>query len=79
MAEKLRYLGVGPKVLKRQRNNVRNEIKVPEKRMAMATPKSFANVVAGTEFGISEDVVRVRVGKYEIGERLGQLDSCLVG
>ena len=62
MAEKLRSLGVGPKVSKRQRNNVWKEIKVPEKRLAMATPKSFANVVAGTEFGTSEDVVRVRVG-----------------
>ena len=47
--------------------------------MALATPKSFANVVAGTGFRISEDVVRVRVGKDEIEERLGQLDSCLMG
>ena len=41
MAEKLQSLEVGPKVSKRQRNNVRKEIKVPEKRMTMATPKSF--------------------------------------
>ena len=42
MAKKLRSLGVGPKVSVWQRNNVRKEIKVPEKRLAMATPKSFA-------------------------------------
>ena len=35
--------------------------------------------MARTEFGTSEDVVRVRVGKDEIEERLGQLDSCLAG
>ena len=79
MTEKLRSLGVGPKVPEWQRNNVRKETKVQEKRMALATPKSFANVVARTEFRISENVVKVRVGKDEIEERLGQLDSCLVG
>ena len=78
MAEKLRSLGVGPKILVRQKN-VRKEIKVPEKRLAMATPKSFAKAVAGTGFGTSEEVVRVRVRKDEIVERLGQLESCLVG
>ena len=79
MAEKLRSLGVGPKVSEWQRNNVRKEIKVLEKRLATVTPNSFANVVARTGFGTSEEVVRVRVGKDEIVERLGQLDSCLVG
>ena len=77
MAEKLRSLGVGPKISERQRNNVRKEIKAPEKRLAMNTPKSYANVVARIEFGTSEEVVRVRVGKDEFKERLGQLDSCL--
>ena len=66
MAEKLRYLGVGPKVLERKRKKDRKETKIPEKRMALATPKSFANVVAGTGIRISEDVVRVRAGKDEI-------------
>ena len=70
---------MGPKVPERKRNNDRKKIKVLEKRMALATPKSFANVVAGTRIRISEDVVRIRVGKDEIEERLGQLDSCLVG
>ena len=70
---------MGSKVPERKRNNDRKEIKVLEKRMALATLKSFANVVAGTGIRISEDVVRVRVGKDEIEERLGQLDSCLVG
>ena len=79
MAEKLRSLGVGTKVPKWKRNNDRKEAKVPEERMALATPKSFANVVVGIGFRISEDVVKVRVGKDEIEERLGQLDSCLVG
>ena len=45
----------------------------------MNTPKSYANVVAGIEFETSEELVRVRVGKDEFEERLGQLDSCLVG
>ena len=79
MVEKFQSLGVGTKVPEWKRNNDRKETKVPEKRMTLATPKSFANVVAGTGFRISEDVVRVRVGKDEIKERLGQLDSCLVG
>ena len=79
MAEKLRSLELGPKESERKRNNDRKEPKVPEKRMALAIPKSFANVVARTEIRISEDVVRVRVGKNEIEERLGQLDPCLVG
>ena len=79
MAEKLRSLGVGPKRLERQKTNVRKEIKVPEKRLVMDTPKSFVKAVAGTGFGISEEVVRVRVGKDETVERLGQLESCLVG
>ena len=79
MAKKLRFLGVGPKSLERQKNNVRKEIKVSEKRLVMDTPKSFTKAVAGTGFGISEEVVRVRVGKDETVERLGQLESCLVG
>ena len=48
MVEKLRSLGVDTKVPEWKRNNDRKETKVPEKRMALATPKSFANVVAGT-------------------------------
>ena len=78
MAEKLRSLGVGPKRLERQKINVREEIKVPEKRL-MDTPKSFAKAVIGTGIGLTEEVVRVRVGKNETVERLGQLESCLVG
>ena len=79
MAEKLRSLGVGPKSLERQKTNVREEIKVLVKRLIMDTPKSFEKAVAGTGFGITEEVVRVRVGKNETVERLGQLESCLVG
>ena len=78
MAEKLRSLGVGPKRLERQNTNAREEIKVPEKSL-MDNPKSFAKTVAGTEIGITEEVIRVRVGKNETVERLGQLESCLVG
>ena len=47
--------------------------------MIMDNPKSFARVVAGTGFGLTEELVRVRVGKNETAERLGQLESCLVG
>ena len=71
MVEKLRSLEVGPKVPEWKRNNDRKETKVPEKRMALATPKSFVNIVVGTGFIIFEDVVRVRVGMDEIEERLG--------
>ena len=78
MAEKLRSLGVGLKRLERQKTNVREEIKVPEKSI-METPKSFTKAVTGTGFGITEEVVRVRVEKNETVERLGQLESCLVG
>ena len=78
MVEKLRSLGVGPKRLETQKTNVKEETEVPEKRL-MDTPKSFAKAVAGTGFGITEDVVRVSVGKNETVERLGQLESCLVG
>ena len=70
MAEKLRSLGVGPKRLERQKTNVREKIKVPEKRL-MDTPKSFAKAVVGTGIGLTEEVVRVRVGKNETVERLG--------
>ena len=78
MAEKLRSLGVGIKRLERQKTNPREEIKVPKKSI-MDTPKSYAKAVTGTGLGITEDVVRVRVGKNETVERLGQLESCLVG
>ena len=71
MAKKLQSLIVGPKVPEWKRNNDKKVTKVPEKRMTLVTPKSFANVVAGTGIRISEDVVRVRVGKDEIEERLG--------
>ena len=79
MAEKLRFLGVGPKRLERQKTNVMEERKVPEKRVIMDTPKSFAKVAVGTGFGLTEEVVRVRAGKNETVERLGQLESCFVG
>ena len=62
MAEKLRFLGVGLKRLERQKTNAIEEIKVPEKSI-MDTPKSFAKAVIGTGFGITEEVVRVRVEK----------------
>ena len=78
MAEKLRSLGVGLKRLERQKTEPRKEIKVPKKSI-MDTPKSFAEAVTGTGLEITEDVVRVRVGKNETVERLGQLESCLVG
>ena len=76
MAEKLRSLGVGTKRLERQKTNDCEERKAP---VIMDNPKSFARVVAGTEFGLTEEMVRVRVGKNETAERLGQLESCLVG
>ena len=76
MAEKLRSLGVGTKRLERQKINDWEERKAP---VIMDNPKSFARVVAGTEFGVTEEMVRVRVGKNETVERLGQLESCLVG
>ena len=78
MAEKLRSLGVGLKRLERQKTIVREEIMAPETSM-MDTPKSFAEAVKGTGSGIIEEVIRVRVGKNETVERLGQLESCLVG
>ena len=56
MAEKLHSLGVGPKRLERQKTNVREEVKVPEKRLIMDTPKSFVKAVAGTGFRITEEV-----------------------
>ena len=70
---------MGLKEPERKRNNDRKELKVLEKRMTLLIPKSFVKVVARIEFRIFEDVVRVRVGKDEIEERLGQLASCLVG
>ena len=45
----------------------------------MDNPKSFARVVVGKGFELTGDMVRVRVGKNETAERLGQLESCLVG
>ena len=76
MAEKLRTLGVETKRLERQKTNDCEERKAP---VIMDNPKSFARVVAGTGFGLTEELVRVRVGKNETAERLGQLESCLVG
>ena len=76
MAEKLRSLGVGTKRLERQKTNDCEERKAP---VIMDNPKSFARVVAGTGFGLTWEMVRVRVGKNETAERLGQLESCLVG
>ena len=78
MAEKLRSLGVGLKRLKRQKTYDREERKVPEKSI-LDTPRSFAQAVTGTGFGKTEEVVRVRVGRNEIAERLEQLESSLVG
>ena len=78
MAEKLRSLGVGSKRVVTQKANVRKEIEIPGSRI-MNTPKSFAQAAAGTGIGTTVDVVRVRVGKNETVERLGQLESCLVG
>ena len=78
MAEKLRSLGVGLKRLERQKTIVREEIMAHETSM-MDTPKSFAEAVKGTGSGVTEEVIRVRVGKNETVERLGQLESCLVG
>ena len=45
----------------------------------MNTLKSFAEAVTGTGSGITEEVIRVKVGKHEIVERMEQLESCLVG
>ena len=70
-AEKLRSLGVGLKRLERQKTIVREEIMAPETSV-MDTPKSFAEAVKGAGFGITEEVIRVRVGKTETVERLGQ-------
>ena len=78
MAEKLRSLGVGLKRLVRQKTNPIEEIKAPKKSI-MDIPKSYAKAVTRTGLGITEEVVRVRVGKNETMERLGQLESCLVG
>ena len=78
MAKKLRSLGVGLKRLERQKTIVGEEIMAPETSM-MDTPKSFAKAVTGTGSGITEEVIRVRVGKNETVERLGQLESCLMG
>ena len=78
MAEKLRSLGMGPKRVVTQKTNVKEEIEIMGKR-SMDSPKSFAKTVAGTGIGATEDVVRVCVGKNETVERLGQLESCLVG
>ena len=77
-AEKLRSLGVGQKIVGTQKSNVREDTEIPEKRL-MDFPKSFAEAVVGTGIGTTEEVVRVRVGKNETVERLGQLESCLVG
>ena len=76
MAEKLRSLGMGTKSLERQKTIDCEERKAP---VIMDNPKSFAKVVAGTGFGLTEERVRVTVGKNETMERLGQLESCLVG
>ena len=76
MAEKLRSLGVGTKRLERQKTNDCEERKA---QVIMDNPKSFARVVVGKGFELTEEMVRVRVGKNEIAERLGQLESCLVG
>ena len=76
MAEKPRSLGVGTKRLERQKTNDFEERKAP---VIMDNPKSFARVVAGTGFELTKEMVRVRVGKNETAERLGQLESCLVG
>ena len=78
MAEKLRSLGVGQNIVGTQKSNDREETEIPEKRL-MDFPKSFAKAVAGTRIGRTEEVVRVIVGKNETVERLGQLESCLVG
>ena len=77
-AEKLRSLGVGQKIVGMQKSNVREDTEIPEKRL-MDFPKSFAEAVVGTGIGTTEEAVRVRVGKNETVERLGQLESCLVG
>ena len=76
MAEKLRSLGVGTKRLERQKTNDCEERKAP---VIMDNPKSFAGVVVGKGFELTGEMVRVRVGKNETAERLGQLESCLVG
>ena len=76
MAEKLRSLRVETKRLERQKTNDYEERKAP---VIMDNPKSFARVVAGTGFGLTEELVRVIVGTNETAERLGQLESCLVG
>ena len=78
MAEKLRSLGVGHKTVGTHNSNVREETEIPEKRL-MDLPKSFAKAVAGTGIRTTEEVVRVSVRKNETMERLGQLESCLVG
>ena len=78
MAEKLRSLGVGLKRSERQKTYDIEEIMVPVQSV-LDTSKSFVQAVTGTGVGITEEVVRVSVGKAEIVERLGQLESCLVG
>ena len=76
MAEKLRSLGVGTKRSERQKTNDGEERKA---QVIMDNPKSFARVVVGKGFELTGEMVRVRVGKNETAERLGQLESCLVG
>ena len=78
MAEKLRSLGVGLKRLERQKTIVREVIMAPVTSM-MDTQKSFEEAVTGTGSGITEEVIRVKVEKHEIVERMEQLESCLVG
>ena len=76
MAEKLRSLGVGNKRLERQKTKDGEERKA---QVIMDNPKSFARVVVGKGFELTGEMVRVRVGKNETAESLGQLESCLVG
>ena len=79
LAEKLPMPGVGLKEVEQKRNIERKEATVPKKRKAPSVSNSFADVVADTEFRTSNDVIRVRVSKDEVEERLGHLASCLVG
>ena len=70
--------GGGTSLIPDLKTIVREVEKAPVTSM-MNTLKSFAEAVTGTGSGITEEVIRVKVGKHETVERMEQLESCLVG